>query len=49
MNRDMNACMNMLTISHEWIKNQKRPKRFCRLAKTSNPDFLTIGKKTKRD
>ena len=36
MNRDMNACMNILTISHEWIKNQKRPERFCR---TSNSDF----------
>ena len=49
MNRDMNACMNMLTISHEWIKNQKRPKRFCRLSKTSNPDFSTVGKNTKWD
>ena len=44
MNRDMNACMNMLSISHEWIKNQKRPKRFCR---TSNPDFSF--EKVKRD
>jgi len=44
MNRDMNACMNILTISHEWIKNQKRPERFCR---TSNPDFSF--EKAKRD
>ena len=38
MNRDMNACVNMLTISHEWIKNQKRPERFCR---TSNSDSFS--------
>lgn len=44
MNRDMNACVNILTISHEWIKNQKRPERFCR---TSDPDFSF--EKTKRD
>ena len=37
MNRDMNACMNMLHISKSWIQSKMRPKQFCR---TSNPDFL---------
>ena len=36
MNRDMNACMNMLHISKSWIQSKIRPKQFCR---TSNPDF----------
>lgn len=36
MNRDMNACMNMLHISKSWIQSKMRPKQFCR---TSNPDF----------
>lgn len=36
MNRDMNACMNMLHISKGWIQSKMRPKQFCR---TSNPDF----------
>ena len=36
MNRDMNACMNMLHISNSWIQSKMRPKNFCR---TSDPDF----------
>jgi transposase len=36
MNRDMNACMNMLHISKSWIQSKMRPEQFCR---TSNPDF----------
>ena len=36
MNRDMNACMNMLHISKSWIQSKIRPEQFCR---TSNPDF----------
>jgi len=36
MNRDMNACMNMLHISKSWIQSKMRPKIFCR---TSNPGF----------
>jgi hypothetical protein len=36
MNRDMNACMNMLHISKSWIQSKMRPEKFCR---TSNPDF----------
>jgi len=36
MNRDMNACMNILHISKSWIQSKMRPKQFCR---TSNPDF----------
>uniref|UniRef100_A0A6C0C368 Uncharacterized protein n=1 Tax=viral metagenome TaxID=1070528 RepID=A0A6C0C368_9ZZZZ len=36
MNRDMNACMNMLHISKSWIQLKMRPEQFCR---TSNPDF----------
>ena len=36
MNRDMNACMNMLHISNSWIQSKIRPGRFCR---TSDPDF----------
>ena len=44
MNRDMNACVNILTISHEWIHNQKRPERCCR---TSNADVSL--EKAKRD
>lgn len=36
MNRDMNACMNMLHISKSWIHSKMRPEQFCR---TSNPDF----------
>ena len=36
MNRDMNACMNMLHISKSWIQSKIRPKQFCR---TSNLDF----------
>ena len=30
MNRDMNACMNMLEISHKWIKFRDRPNKFKR-------------------
>ena len=36
MNRDMNACMNMLHISNSWIQSKIRPEKFCR---TSDPDF----------
>jgi len=36
MNRDMNACMNMLHISNSWIQSKIRPENFCR---TSDPDF----------
>ena len=36
MNRDMNACMNMLHISNSWIHSKIRPENFCR---TSDPDF----------
>jgi len=36
MNRDMNACMNILHISKSWIQSKMRPKQFCR---TSNSDF----------
>ena len=36
MNRDMNACMNMLHISNSWIQTKIRPENFCR---TSDPDF----------
>jgi len=30
MNRDINACMNMLHISESWIKTKTRPANFCR-------------------
>ena len=30
MNRDMNACMNMLHISNSWINSKIRPENFCR-------------------
>ena len=36
MNRDMNACMNILHISNNWIHSKIRPNAFCR---TSDPDF----------
>ena len=36
MNRDMNACMNILNISKNWINSKIRPNNFCR---TSDPDF----------
>ena len=36
MNRDMNACMNLLRISNSWINEQRRPEKFCR---TLNPDL----------
>ena len=36
MNRDMNACMNMLHLSKSWINSKIRPENFCR---TSDPDF----------
>jgi hypothetical protein len=35
MNRDMNACMNMLHISRSWLDSKKRPSKFCR---TPGPD-----------
>ena len=38
MNRDMNACMNMLHISKSWIQSKMRPEQFCRTS-NSNPDF----------
>jgi len=38
MNRDMNACMNMLHISKSWIQSKIRPEQFCRTL-ISNPDF----------
>ena len=36
MNRDMNACMNILHLSHKWINKKVRPKKFSR---TSNHDL----------
>jgi hypothetical protein len=36
MNRDMNACVNMLHISNSWIHSKIIPENFCR---TSDPDF----------
>ena len=36
MNRDMNACMNILHISNNWIQSKIRSERFCR---TSDLDF----------
>ena len=39
MNRDMNACMNMLYISKSWIQLQTRPAEFCR---TPNPAEVCI-------
>ena len=36
MNRDMNACMNILNISKNWIHSKIRPNNFCR---TLDPDF----------
>jgi hypothetical protein len=44
MNRDMNACMNLLRISNSWINERKRPEVFCR---TPNPDLSSEG--VKRD
>ena len=29
-NRDANACMNMLYLSHEWLNNKRRPERYNR-------------------
>ena len=37
MNRDMNACMNMIYLSNEWINKKVRPEKFNR---TSNLEFL---------
>ena len=37
MNRDMNACMNMIYLSNEWINKKVRPEMFNR---TSNLEFL---------
>jgi hypothetical protein len=37
MNRDMNACMNMIYLSNEWINKKVRPEMFNR---TSNIEFL---------
>ena len=36
INRDMNACMNMLHISNSWIQSKIIPENFCR---TSDSDF----------
>ena len=30
MNRDMNACLNILKIAQEWINTKTRPESFCR-------------------
>jgi len=30
-NRDANACMNLLYLSHEWIQHQSRPEPYCRM------------------
>jgi hypothetical protein len=30
MNRDMNACLNILNIAQEWINTKTRPESFCR-------------------
>ena len=34
MNRDMNACMNMLNLSNQWINTKTRPKEYSR-----TPDY----------
>lgn len=36
VNRDMNACMNMLHISNSWIQSKTRLENFYRI---SDPDF----------
>ena len=46
MNRDMNACMNMLEICHKWIKSKKRPDKFKRKPLDScflEKEILTSG------
>ena len=30
MNRDMNACMNMLNLSKQWINTKTRPEKYSR-------------------
>ena len=30
MNRDMNACLNILHISHDWIQSKTRPIKYSR-------------------
>ena len=36
INRDINACINIISISDSWINLKKRPLSFCR---NSNLDF----------
>jgi len=35
INRDMNACINMVNLSKEWINSKKRNKNFCRNTDTN--------------
>ena len=35
INRDMNACINMVNLSKEWINSKKRNENFCRNTDTN--------------
>ena len=51
MNRDMNACMNILNLSKQWINTKTRPENYSRnsdydpcLGEKHNPSVVfTVG------